>query len=133
MLKALHTLFGHPELRPGQAAVVTNVLARRDTLATMPTGAGKSLTFQLPAMLLDGATLVISPLIALMKDQVESLPATVRERTTLINSTLSPDEQRRRLDGIADGAYKLVYAAPERLRHQGFLQAMRAQPGSASS
>ena len=123
---ALERYFGHPALRPGQAAVIANVLARRDTLATMPTGAGKSLTFQLPAMLLEGTTLVVSPLIALMKDQVESLPAAVRERTTLLNSTLSPDEQRRRLDEVADGAYKLVYAAPERLRHHTFLKAMRA-------
>ena len=117
--------FGHEALRPGQAAAIANVLAGRDTLAIMPTGAGKSLTFQLPAMLLAGTTLVISPLIALMKDQVENLPPPVRERTTLINSTLAPDELRRRLDALAAGAYKLVYAAPERLRQYAFLRALR--------
>ncbi|CAA9549836.1 MAG: ATP-dependent DNA helicase RecQ, partial [uncultured Thermomicrobiales bacterium] len=125
-LAAVRDLFGHPGLRPGQAAVIANVLARRDTLATMPTGAGKSLTFQLPAMLLDGTTLVISPLIALMKDQVEGLPPAVRERTALVNSTLAPDELRRTLDRIADGEVKLVYAAPERLRQHAFLRALRS-------
>jgi ATP-dependent DNA helicase RecQ len=125
-LDALRRLFGHDGFRPGQGAVVANVLARRDTLATMPTGAGKSLTFQLPAMLLDGVTLVISPLIALMKDQVEGLPPTVQERTALVNSTLSIEEQRRALDGIADGRYQIVYAAPERLRQHAFLRALRA-------
>ncbi|MDP9368308.1 MAG: RecQ family ATP-dependent DNA helicase [Chloroflexota bacterium] len=125
-LDALRHLFGHAALRRGQAAVIANVLSGKDTLATMPTGAGKSLTFQLPAMLLDGVTLVISPLIALMKDQVESLPPAVRDRTVLINSTLTPEEQRRRLDELATGAYKLVYVAPERLRHHAFLRALRS-------
>ncbi|HUG63096.1 MAG TPA: RecQ family ATP-dependent DNA helicase, partial [Methylomirabilota bacterium] len=125
-LDALVRLFGFDAFRPGQAAVIANVLARRDTLATMPTGAGKSLTFQLPAMLLDGVTLVMSPLIALMKDQVEGLPEAIRERTALVNSTLSPDELRRTLDELADGRFKLVYAAPERLRQHAFLRALRA-------
>lgn len=123
-MATLQELFGFPTLRPGQAAVIANVLARKDTLATMPTGAGKSLTFQFPAMLLDGATVVISPLIALMKDQVESLPAAVRERTVLINSSLSSGEQRRALEVIAGGEAKLIYAAPERLRHHEFLRAL---------
>ncbi len=123
---ALRSLFGHPELRPGQAAVIANVRAGKDTLAIMPTGAGKSLTFQLPAMLATRTTLVISPLIALMKDQVESLPALVRQQTTLVNSTLSPDEQRRVLDDISGGHYRLVYAAPERLRQHAFLRALRS-------
>ncbi len=125
-LHALRDLFGHAALRRGQAAVIANVLAGKDTLATMPTGAGKTLTFQLPAMLLEGVTLVISPLIALMKDQVESLPLAVRERTALINSTLTPEEQRQRLNELAAGAFKLVYVAPERLRHHAFLRALRA-------
>jgi ATP-dependent DNA helicase RecQ len=125
-LADLRRLFGHPAFRPGQAAVVANVLGRRDTLATMPTGAGKSLTFQLPAMRLEGTTLVMSPLIALMKDQVEGLPPAVQERTVLVNSTLSPDEMRRAIEGIAAGRFKLVYAAPERLRHHAFLRALRA-------
>ncbi len=124
-LTALKTLFGFDGLRPGQAAVIANVLSKRDTLATMPTGAGKSLTFQLPAMVQDGVTLVISPLIALMKDQVETLPAPVRAKTVLINSTLSMDEMRRALADVEAGGVKLVYAAPERLRQHSFLRALR--------
>ena len=125
VLTVLADLFGHPGLLPGQAAVINRVLAGQDTLAILPTGAGKSLTFQLASQLLPGTTLVLSPLIALMKDQVESLPKPVRERTVLVNSTLSPAEQSRAVEEIASGAYKLVYAAPERLRQHGFLRAMR--------
>ncbi|MGH2558968.1 MAG: RecQ family ATP-dependent DNA helicase, partial [Thermomicrobiales bacterium] len=125
VLEALRRDFGHPALRPGQASVISRVMARRDTLAIMPTGAGKSLTFQLPSMLLPGVTLVLSPLIALMKDQVEGLPAAVQERTALINSTLSRDEMREALDRLASGSLKLIYAAPERLRHNAFLKALR--------
>lgn len=121
----LRRAFGYEDLRPGQAAVIANVLGHKDTIAIMPTGAGKSLTFQIPAMLLPGVTLVLSPLIALMKDQVESLPAEIRKRTVLVNSTLSYDEQRQALDGIVAGDYKLVYAAPERLRQWSFVHAMQ--------
>ena len=123
---ALADHFGHPAFRPGQATVIKQVLDGTDTLAIMPTGAGKSLTFQLPALLLDGTTLVISPLIALMKDQVEGLPPAVRDRTALLNSSLNPGEQQRVLAGIADGAYKLIYIAPERLRHHAFLRALQS-------
>jgi ATP-dependent DNA helicase RecQ len=126
VIETLQRDFGHRALRPGQAAVIAKVMDDRDTLAIMPTGAGKSLTFQLPAMLRVGTTLVISPLIALMKDQVESLPAVVRERTALINSTLSPEEFRARLADLRDGRLKLVYVAPERLRDHAFLRALRA-------
>ncbi|HLL51558.1 MAG TPA: RecQ family ATP-dependent DNA helicase, partial [Thermomicrobiales bacterium] len=124
VIESLHTVFGHQGFLAGQAAVVNRVLAGTDTLAILPTGAGKSLTFQLSSLLLPGTTLVLSPLIALMKDQVESLPPALRERTALINSTLSPREQERTLDEIAAGSYKLVYAAPERLRQFGFLRAL---------
>ncbi len=117
--------FGHESLRPGQSAVITNVMAGNDTLAIMPTGAGKSLTFQLPAMLDDRTTVVVSPLIALMKDQVDSLPDSVRSRTALINSTLSSDEMRERLQQLSRRELKLVYVAPERLRNYGFLRALR--------
>nr|MDQ3044746.1 RecQ family ATP-dependent DNA helicase [Chloroflexota bacterium] len=125
VMHQLTTLFGHESLRSGQAAVITHVLTGQDTLATMPTGAGKSLTFQLPAMLLDGVTLVLSPLIALMKDQVDTLPPPVRAQTILVNSTLSPEEVRGALRGIEAGQYRLVYAAPERLRQAAFVQALR--------
>ncbi|HYO30172.1 MAG TPA: RecQ family ATP-dependent DNA helicase, partial [Thermomicrobiales bacterium] len=126
VIPALRGLWGFDALRPGQSAVINRAMAGRDTLAVMPTGAGKSLTFQLPAMLLDGPTLVISPLIALMKDQVEAMPPAVRERTAVLNSSLAPDEQRRLLDGIAAGDYAMVYAAPERLRQHAFVRALRA-------
>lgn len=124
-LEALRDVFGYNELRPGQARIINRVLQGRDTLAILPTGAGKSLTFQLPAAMLPHTTLVLSPLIALMKDQVDGLPASLREHTVLLNSTLSPAEQRAVLDDIASGGKKLVYAAPERLRQPAFLRALR--------
>ncbi len=125
VLETLNDVFGYESLLPGQAAVINRAVAGRDTLAILPTGAGKSLTFQLSALLLPGTTLVLSPLIALMKDQVESLPPALRERTVLVNSTLSPADQERAVEAIAAGAFKLVYAAPERLRQHGFLRALR--------
>jgi len=125
VLETLRAVFGHDRFLPGQTAVINRVLAGADTLAILPTGAGKSLTFQLPSLLLPGTTLVLSPLIALMKDQVESLPPALRERTVLVNSTLTPAEQQRAMNEISAGSYKLVYAAPERLRQHGFLRALR--------
>lgn len=125
VLETLQRVFGFSGLRAGQAAVINQILAGRDTLAILPTGAGKSLTFQLPSLLLPHMTLVLSPLIALMKDQVEGLPPELRERTVLLNSTLSPDEQRAALNDIASGRPALVYAAPERLRQPAFLRALR--------
>ncbi len=98
----------------------------RDTLALMPTGAGKSLCYQLAAMLRPTPTLVISPLIALMKDQIDNLPPGVQPHATLINSSLDPVEAARRLQGLAAGQYKLLYAAPERLRQRQFVAALRS-------
>lgn len=118
-------LFGHDDFRPGQREIVEGVLDGRDTLAILPTGGGKSVTYQFPAMLTDGATLILSPLIALMKDQVGNLPPAVAERTTLINSTLELSEVGRRLSMVKAGRLKLVYAAPERLRQPTFLHALR--------
>lgn len=126
VLAAAREYFGYARLRTGQARVIEQVLAGVDTLVTMPTGAGKSLCYQLSAMLLPGVTVVISPLIALMQDQVESLPPALAARATLVNSTLDPAELRRRQDALAAGAYKLVYAAPERLRQASFLRALAA-------
>ena len=97
----------------------------RDTLALMPTGSGKSLTYQLAAMLRPTPTLVLSPLIALMKDQLDKLPPEVAEQSTLINSSLDPDEAARRLRDASQGRYKLLYVAPERLRQRSFLEAHR--------
>ncbi len=121
---ALERLFGFPAFRPGQEQVVQAAVEGRDTLALMPTGSGKSLTYQLAAMLRPTPTLVLSPLIALMKDQVDKLPPEVAAQATLINSSLDPDEAARRLRGVADGAYKLLYAAPERLRQRPFVDAL---------
>jgi ATP-dependent DNA helicase RecQ len=119
----LQERFGLERFRPGQRAVIEQVLQARDVLCVMPTGGGKSLCYQLPALLLDGLTLVVSPLIALMKDQVDTL--TQRGiRATLINSTLDPAEQRARLIEIASGRYDLVYVAPERFRSPRFVETM---------
>lgn len=123
----LQRLFGFDRFRLGQQRVIENVLSGRSVLAVMPTGAGKSLCYQLPAMIADGVTVVVSPLIALMKDQVDGLPAKVQSQATLINSTLEGDEIDRRLRDIASGRYKLVYAAPERLRQTPFLHALRSR------
>src|SRR5258708_38044020 len=100
-------------------------MARCDTLGVLPTGAGRSLCYQLPARLLPRPTLVISPLIALMQDQLDGLPPAVYPQATLINSSLDPAEVTRRLAGIEAGVYRLIYAAPERLRQQEFLRLMQ--------
>ena len=120
---ALRDRFGFPSFRLGQREAIEHALARRDALVVMPTGSGKSLCYQLPALLLDGTTLVISPLIALMKDQVDALVA-ANKRATFINSTLDATEQRERLARLARGEYKIVYVAPERLRNTDFLRAL---------
>lgn len=118
--------FGFMKLRTGQIEVMATVMRKESILTVMPTGAGKSLCYQLPALILPKPTLVISPLIALMKDQVDSLPASARSKATFINSTLSEEELNERMKGIAQGQYKLIYAAPERLRQRAFLRALRS-------
>ncbi|MEO7720215.1 MAG: RecQ family ATP-dependent DNA helicase [Capsulimonas sp.] len=123
--ETLKQLFGHSDFRSGQQEIVESALAGRDTLAVLPTGGGKSVTYQLPAMMLPGVTLVLSPLIALMKDQLENLSPEVAAHTTIINSSLDPSEVARRLRRTADGHLKMVYAAPERLRQAPFLHALR--------
>ncbi|HEX7670514.1 MAG TPA: DEAD/DEAH box helicase, partial [Polyangiaceae bacterium] len=110
----LKTTFGYDTFRPGQEAIIDAVLGGRDCIGVMPTGAGKSLTYQLPARLLGGTALVVSPLIALMKDQVDALTE-LGFRATYLNSTLDPDERARRVQGLQQGAYEIVYAAPEGL------------------
>jgi ATP-dependent DNA helicase RecQ len=121
---ALTALFGFADFRPGQEQVVRAAVDGRDTLALMPTGSGKSLTYQLAAMLRPTPTLVLSPLIALMKDQVDKLPPEVAAQSTLINSSLAPEEATARLRGAAEGRYRLLYVAPERLRQRHFLDAI---------
>jgi ATP-dependent DNA helicase RecQ len=118
---ALHRIFGFEAFRPGQEAVVRDVLAGKDVLALMPTGGGKSLCFQLPAVLEAGLSIVVSPLIALMQDQVRLLEDN-GVTATFINSTLRADEIRRRLSAAMQGEYKLIYLAPERLLLTDFLE-----------
>ncbi|HIE26006.1 TPA: ATP-dependent DNA helicase RecQ, partial [Candidatus Poribacteria bacterium] len=123
MQSTLKERFGFDAFRSGQREAISYVLDGRDTLVVMPTGSGKSLCYQLPALLFDGITLVISPLIALMKDQVDML----RKQgisATFINSSLSLDELNERQSDVRAGRYKLVYVSPERLRNNKFLRTL---------
>ena len=117
---SLHRIFGFTAFRPGQEAVVGDALAGRDVIALMPTGGGKSLCFQLPALLQGGVSLVVSPLIALMQDQVRLLEDN-GIAATFINSSLRREEVQQRIAGMLLGTYKLVYLAPERLLMTDFL------------
>lgn len=108
----LREVFGFEAFRAGQEEIISAVLAGRDCVGVMPTGAGKSLTYQIPARVLGGTTLVVSPLVALMKDQVDAVTENGL-RATYLNSTLDPDEKRRRVQALAAGEYELCYAAPE--------------------
>jgi len=119
----LEQSFGLTAFRPGQAEVVDSVLAGRNVVVVMPTGAGKSLCYQLPAVMLKGLTLVVSPLIALMKDQLEQLEARGIP-ATVINSTVPELERAERIRRMRTGAYRLVYVAPERFRSSSFLDAL---------
>ncbi len=111
---ALKATFGYSAFRPGQRAIIEAVLAGRDVVGIMPTGAGKSLTYQLPARLMGGVTLVVSPLIALMKDQVDALTE-AGLRATYLNSSLNAEARRDRIRALMNGEVELVYAAPEGL------------------
>lgn len=119
----LEKYFGFREFLDAQEEVISAIVAGSDALVVMPTGGGKSLCYQLPALLLEGTTVVVSPLIALMKDQVDALQRRGIS-ATLINSTLSPPEQQERIRALARGEYKLVYIAPERFRSRSFLEAL---------
>ena len=111
-LDVVKATFGYDSFRPGQEEIIRAVLAGRDCVGIMPTGAGKSLTYQIPARMLGGTTLVVSPLISLMKDQVDALDE-VGLRATFLNSSLAPEERRRRMQSVVKGEFELVYAAPE--------------------
>jgi ATP-dependent DNA helicase RecQ len=117
---ALKRYFGFDAFRPLQEAIVGDVLAGRDVFALLPTGGGKSLCYQLPAVLTPGLTVVISPLIALMKDQVDAL-TTAGIAATYLNSSLDYDDVRARVEGLRRGAYRLLYVAPERLTTPSFV------------
>jgi ATP-dependent DNA helicase RecQ len=110
--RELSNTFGYASFRQGQRDIIEAVMAGRDCIGIMPTGAGKSLTYQLVARVLGGTTLVVSPLIALMKDQVDALTE-VGVRATFLNSSLEPEERRNRVERMRRGEYELVYAAPE--------------------
>lgn len=114
LVSALKATFGYDRFRPGQRDIIEAVLTGRDVVGIMPTGAGKSLTYQLPARLLGGVTLVVSPLIALMKDQVDALTE-AGLRAAFLNSSLDADARRERIRALKNGELELVYAAPEGL------------------
>src|SRR5476651_1775167 len=109
--QALQKYFGYSEFRHRQEAIITHVINGKDVLVLMPTGGGKSLCYQLPAVLLNGLTIVISPLIALMKDQVDSLNVSGIP-AAFLNSAQNPDEQRRLVEQLRNNQIKLLYLAP---------------------
>ncbi len=123
--RALREHFGFEQFRPNQREVIERALAHRHTLAVLPTGLGKSLCYQLAAQMMNGLTLVISPLIALMQDQVDALARRGFTNVTSLSSALSPSEVGRRYNEIERGAYKLVYVAPERCDSPRFQQLVR--------
>lgn len=119
----LEKYYGYKKFRKGQEEIINTIIAGNDLLALMPTGGGKSICYQVPALILEGITVVVSPLISLMKDQVDSL-IEVGIKATYINSTLSSMENTERLDNIRKGNYKLIYVAPERLESYEFIEAI---------
>ncbi|APH05424.1 DNA helicase RecQ [Bacillus weihaiensis] len=123
----LQKYFGYSSFRKGQAEIIESILTGNDTLAIMPTGGGKSICYQVPAMILDGLTIVISPLISLMKDQVDALD-NVGISSTYINSSLSVSELRERMIRIEEGEYKILYIAPERLEAYSFREMLYSLP-----
>jgi ATP-dependent DNA helicase RecQ len=129
LIKLLREQFGLESFRAGQRPAIEHILNRRHTLVVMPTGSGKSLIYQFCGLVMKGTALIISPLIALMKDQVDRLQA-AGIAATYINSSLSPHEQQRRIDKLERGEYRLVYIAPERLRSQPFINALMNVPVS---
>ncbi len=120
---ALQQFFGFTDFREGQADVIETVLAGQDAVVVMPTGGGKSLCYQLPALIMDGVAMVVSPLIALMKDQVDQLSSRGIP-STFINSSISLREINERLSGVRMNRYRLLYVAPERFRSESFIQAI---------
>jgi len=124
LLELLKIHFNYGSFRPGQEKAIDSILAGLNTITVLPTGGGKSMIFQLPSLVLDGITLVISPLIALMKDQVDSLEK-VGIPATFINSSISLQELNQRLEKIRNSYYRLVYVAPERFYNQSFVNELK--------
>ncbi|MDX6686242.1 MAG: ATP-dependent helicase RecQ, partial [Baekduia sp.] len=123
---ALHQHFGFDRFRPGQEAAVAAAASGRDVLVVMPTGAGKSLCYQLPALMRDDLTLVVSPLVSLMRDQVDALAVAAPGRAALVNAQQDAADNRLALERAAAGELRLLYVAPERFSSAPFLEAMRA-------
>ncbi len=122
-LNILKKYFGYDKFRNGQEEVIDKILAKRDVLCIMPTGAGKSICYEVPALMFDGVTIVVSPLISLMKDQVQFL-VNCDVKAAYINSSLSPQVIDKVLFRVSDSQYKIIYVAPERLNTRGFLNAI---------
>lgn len=125
--QALKILFGYDSFRAGQKSVIDSILAGRDAFAVMPTGAGKSVCYQIPAVLLPGITLVVSPLISLMQDQVKALNE-AGVPAAFINSSLSEKDYNETIRRARQGIYKIIYIAPERLVTEGFLALAKSVP-----
>src|SRR6478672_93872 len=127
LLRLLKQSFGFDSFRPLQEEIIRDALADRDVFALLPTGAGKSLCFQLPSLARPGLTVVISPLISLMKDQVDALTAS-GVSATFLNSTVNANEIGSRMLDLREGKYRLLYVAPERAMLPGFLANLKAWP-----
>jgi ATP-dependent DNA helicase RecQ len=125
LTEALRRHFGYENFQPGQEEVIRRVLDGKDTLAILATGAGKSLCYQLPAMLLAGTTVVVSPLIALMKDQLDMLAEAGISSTVALNSTLTDEEETSTLELVSRGNLKLIYVTPERLEDESFVEVLK--------
>lgn len=125
LITTLKKYFGYDTFRDHQEEIITSILKGHDTMAIMPTGAGKSLCYQLPAILSDATTIVISPLISLMKDQVDYLNS-IGVSATYLNSSLTGSKFKERLHGIYENQYKIIYVAPERLETDGFMNAINS-------
>ena len=125
----LRRVFGYDRFRPGQGEIVEAILAGRDVLAVMPTGAGKSVCYQIPALMLPGITVVVSPLVSLMQDQVRALVA-AGVKAAYLNNSLTDNQKALMLHRAREGWYKIIYVAPERLLLPGFLAFARTQPVS---
>src|ERR1700689_4468604 len=122
---ALREKFGYDLFNPGQEEVIGRVMAGEDTLAILATGAGKSLCYQLPALLLEGTTVVVSPLIALMKDQLDMLRERGVSQVVGMNSTLTEDQEAAALERIARGEIKIVFVTPEKLEDEAFIAILK--------
>ena len=127
VLNALQKYFGHRAFRPLQSSIINTVLERKDNLVVMPTGGGKSVCYQIPALISEGLTIVVSPLISLMQDQVEGLKQS-GVPAAFLNSSLNPSQQAKVSQLISAGKLKLLYVSPERLLNTAMLAFLKTIP-----